>query len=173
MVVILLGYMTSGKSTIGKFLAKKLNYVFIDLDTYIEEKEEMTVPDIFASKGEIYFRQRESVYLQEVIASGENIVLSLGGGTPCYSNNMDNILKAENTISIYLKVSLNELVSRLEKEKLQRPLVAHLKTKSEMVEFVGKHLFERSSYYNQAKIIIDTDGKSKKEITEHIVLKLF
>lgn len=173
MVVILLGYMTSGKSTIGKLLAKKLNYVFLDLDTYIEEKANTTIPNIFANKGEIYFRKLESINLQEVISSRKNTVLSLGGGTPCYANNMEVILNTNNSISVYLKVSLNELVNRLEKEKQQRPLVSHLKTKGEMLEFVGKHLFERSNYYNQANIVIDTDNKSKEKIIEDIILQLF
>jgi len=165
--------MTSGKSTIGKLLAKKLNYVFLDLDTYIEEKANMTIPNIFANKGEIYFRKLESINLQEVISSSKNTVLSLGGGTPCYANNMEVILNANNSISVYLNVSLNELVNRLEKEKQQRPLVSHLKTKGEMLEFVGKHLFERSNYYNQANIVIDTDNKSKEKIIENIILQLF
>jgi len=173
MVVILLGYMTSGKSTIGKILAKKLNFNFIDLDTYIEEKEETTIANIFETKGEIYFRKLESINLQEVISSYENTVLSLGGGTPCYANNLDVILKAKNTTSIYLKASLGELVKRIEREKQLRPLVNHLNSKDEMLEFVGKHLFERSNYYSQANVVINTDNKSLEKIIEDIILQLF
>ncbi|MDU8886119.1 shikimate kinase [Yeosuana sp. MJ-SS3] len=173
MVVILLGYMTSGKSTIGKVLAQKLDYVFLDLDTYIEKREAMNVANIFKTKGEIYFRKLESIYLQEIISSYQNTVLALGGGTPCYANNMEVILKLKKVTSIYLKVSLHELVDRLEKEKHQRPLVSHLKTKNEILEFVGKHLFERSNYYNQANLVIDTDDKSVDEIIEDIIIQLF
>lgn len=165
--------MTSGKSTIGKVLAKKLNYTFVDLDAYIEEKEEMTITGIFKTKGEIYFRKLESVYLQDIIRDYENTVLALGGGTPCYSNNMEIILTAKNTFSIYINVPLGELVNRIDKEKQQRPLVSHLKSKSEILEFVGKHLFERSNYYNQADVVIDANNKSTDKIIENIIFKLF
>ena len=101
-----MGYMASGKSTIGKRLAKKLNYNFIDLDDLIESKENASVSEVFKSKGEIYFRKQEALYLREQLQSKEDIILSVGGGTPCYSSNMDAILNAENTKSVYLKVML-------------------------------------------------------------------
>jgi len=173
MVIVLLGYMASGKSTIGKILAKKLNYTFIDLDDYIEEKENLTVPEIFKQKGEIYFRKLETNYLKELLSLSNNVVLSLGGGTPCYSNNMDSILQTENVTSIYLKASIENLVNKLENEKAKRPLVAHLKTKEDVTEFIGKHLFERSYFYNQAELVLTTDMKKKKDIIEEIILNLF
>ena len=173
MVVVLLGYMASGKSTIGKILAKNLNYTFIDLDNYIVEKENLTVPEIFKQKGEIYFRKLETNYLKELLSLSNNVVLSLGGGTPCYSNNMDSILQTENVTSIYLKASIENLVSKLENKKAKRPLVAHLKTKEDLTEFIGKHLFERSYFYNQAELVLTTDRKKKKDIIEEIILRLF
>ena len=173
MVIVLLGYMGSGKSTIGKILAKKLNYTFIDLDDYIVEKENLTVPEIFKQKGEIYFRKLETNYLKELLSLSNNVVLSLGGGTPCYSNNMDSILQTENVTSIYLKASIENLVNKLENEKAKRPLVAHLKTKEDVTEFIGKHLFERSYFYNQAELVLTTDMKKKKDIIEEIILNLF
>jgi len=173
MVIVLLGYMASGKSTIGKILAKKLNYTFIDLDDYIVEKENLTVPEIFKQKGEIYFRKLETNYLKELLSLSNNVVLSLGGGTPCYSNNMDSILQTENVTSIYLKASIENLVNKLENEKAKRPLVAHLKTKEDVTEFIGKHLFERSYFYNQAELVLTTDMKKKKDIIEEIILNLF
>ena len=173
MVVVLLGYMASGKSTIGKILAKNLNYTFIDLDNYIVEKENLTVPEIFKQKGEIYFRKLETNYLKELLSLSNNVVLSLGGGTPCYSNNMEIILQTENVTSIYLKASIENLVSKLENKKAKRPLVAHLKTKEDVTEFIGKHLFERSYFYNQAEFVLTTDRKKKKDIIEEIILRLF
>jgi len=173
MVIVLLGYMASGKSTIGKILAKNLNYEFIDLDDFIMEKEALTVSEIFKQKGEIYFRKLETRYLKDLLSQYNNVVLSLGGGTPCYANNMEGILQTENATSIYLKASLEKLVNKLEINKESRPLVAHLKTKEDLTEFIGKHLFERSYFYNQARIILTTDGKKKKEIVEDIILKLF
>ncbi len=173
MIVVLLGYMASGKSAIGRILAEKLNYTFIDLDDYIEEKENTTISNIFKSKGEIYFRKRESRYLKSIIDNETKIVLSLGGGTPCYGNNMDILKKSNNATSVYLKASIPSLVARLENEKNKRPLIAHLKSEKALVEFIGKHLFERSQFYNQADRTVNTDNKSKTEILKELVAKLF
>jgi len=119
------------------------------------------------------FRKIETTYLNELIANQENSIISLGGGTPCYGNNLEELLNAKNTITIYLKASLNELVKRLVKDKDKRPLIAHLKPESEVLEFIGKHLFERSYYYNQAAEIINVDDKNMDTIVEEIILNLF
>lgn len=165
--------MASGKSTIGKQLASMLGYDFIDFDMYISEKEKKSIRDIFANKGELYFRKKESEYLKEVIELNRGTIIALGGGTPCYGNNMMMLTDSGKVMTIYLKLSIQELTSRLMKEKESRPLVAHLTTENEMMEFVGKHLFERHYFYNQSDMIMDANGKSVKEITESIVLKLF
>jgi len=165
--------MASGKTTVGTALAKKLNFRFVDLDHYIENKEDMMVSEIFSLKGEIYFRKLESKYLEELINSDIKTVVSLGGGTPCYGNNLQLILDADNTLSIYLKASLNELTKRLLKDKDKRPLIAHLNSEPELLEFVGKHLFERSNYYNQANKTVIVDKKSIEEVVEEIILTLF
>lgn len=168
MIVILIGYMASGKSTLGKILAKKLNYDFIDLDDYIENVEGMPVKSIFKIKGELYFRKAETIHLNNIINGKNDIVLSLGGGTPCYGNNMDAILQASHVTSFYLKASLNYLVKRLNTKKNKRPLLSHLKTDEELKEFIGKHLFERSPYYDRASHKILIDNKSKKEIIKEL-----
>ena len=108
-----MGYMASGKSTIGNFLAKKLDFEFLDLDDYIEIQEGLTVKQIFSDKGEIYFRKLETRYLTKLLETEENIVLALGGGTPCYGNNLESILKNGNTISVYLKASINSIIKRV------------------------------------------------------------
>ncbi len=160
--IVLLGYMGSGKSTIGRLLAHKKDLEFIDLDNYIEEAESMSVSDIFKNKGELYFRKKEYEYLNEVLAQKDDFVLSTGGGTPCYGNNIQAIL--ENTENaFYLKVSIPELTKRLLKEKDERPLVMNI-AEEELPEFIGKHLFERSYYYNQAKKVISCDAKDPQEI---------
>ncbi|TDU34474.1 shikimate kinase [Gelidibacter sediminis] len=172
MNIIIIGYMGSGKSTIGKNLSKILNYDFIDLDDYIQEKEHLTIPELFEKKGEIYFRKKEQLYLKEVLKE-TNLVLSLGGGTPCYGTNMDTVLATDGARSIYLKSSIPNLVQRLTPEKLTRPLIAHIQTDEDLTEFIGKHLFERSFYYNQSHHTIVTDHKSVQQITEEIIAGLF
>ena len=165
--------MGSGKSVIGKKLSEVLNYNYLDLDDYIQLKEDKTITDIFNGKGEIYFRKIESNYLKEIIDEKTTTVISLGGGTPCYSENMSKIKNAKNASSIYLKTSIFVLSERLYSEKNHRPLIAHIQDKKELIEFIGKHMFERSPYYTQSDITIDTDQKSIDEVIESIVLKLF
>lgn len=166
MKIVLLGYMGSGKSTIGKLLAKSLKMRFLDLDSCIEDIEKAKISTVFKEKGEVYFRKMEASTLREIITKEEDFVLSIGGGTPCYANNMDAIANMTAN-GVYLQVGLVELVERLEKEKEDRPLIADI-LNEELPEFIGKHLFERSFFYNQANHIVKCDGKSAKQITSEI-----
>ena len=166
MHIILLGYMASGKSTIGKQLSKKLGIPFLDLDTYIYEKENKSVSEIFSQNGEIYFRKKEHEYLMEVLENQQDFILSLGGGTPCYANNIELILN-KNSISIYLKASIQTLSNRLLKNKNLRPLVAFLED-DQVPEFIAKHLFERRFFYEQARKVVVIDQKSVSEIVDEI-----
>ena len=163
MKIVLLGYMASGKSSIGKKLAKSLTMNFIDLDDYIIEKEKMSISAIFEKKGEIYFRNIENQYLKEILSKNEDFILSLGGGTPCYSNNMDIINSGKEVNSIYLQGSVKTMVTRLIKKKAKRPLIASLRD-DKIPEFVAKHLFERRFFYEQAKMTIKIDDKKKSEV---------
>lgn len=169
MRVILLGYMGSGKSTVGKKLAKTLHYEFIDLDEYIVKKEGTSINEIFKNKGEIYFRKLEHNTLKEILIQNTNFVLALGGGTPCYGNN--NQLINELSFSIYLKASIQELYSRLVKEKDDRPLIKNIED-DDLKEFIAKHLFERSEYYEKAKQIVSTDKKKTVQVVEEIMLSM-
>ncbi|SHJ30495.1 shikimate kinase [Pseudozobellia thermophila] len=166
MKIVLLGYMGSGKSTIGKLLAQNMKLQFLDLDDCIEEGEGMDIPEIFKSKGELYFRKREFHYLEEVLNGKDNFVLSTGGGTPCYGKNMETILGATNNV-VYLKVSIPGLVARLSKEKSERPLIRDIPDE-ELPEFIGKHLFERNAFYNRAHCIVVGDNKTPDEIALEI-----
>ncbi|WP_299118082.1 shikimate kinase [uncultured Winogradskyella sp.] len=172
MIIVLVGYMGSGKSTIGRELATVLDYDFVDLDDIIAENENLSIPEIFSQKGEIYFRKKETDYLKNIISSKIKIVLSLGGGTPCYGNNMDLIINDHNVRSFYLKTSIPELLKRLWEEKHKRPLISHIKSKENLTEFIGKHLFERSLFYSRSDYSIVTDEKTVSEIVEQILLKL-
>jgi len=173
MNIFLVGYMASGKTTIGLALAEKMNFKFIDLDQYIEDKENMSIPDIFSIKGEIYFRKIEGKHLKEIISKESKSIISLGGGTPCYGNNMELLVNSKKALTIYLKASLKELVKRLSVDKEKRPLISHLTKEEELLEFIGKHLFERSNYYNQASRTINVVDKNTENIVEEIILELF
>jgi len=165
--LILLGYMGAGKSTIGRLLAKEMGSFFLDLDQMLVEQEGKSIPEIFESKGEIYFRKAEHLLLKDTLSSRSNIVLSLGGGTPCYANNHE-LYQRPDCKSIYLKASISILKSRLDLDSTQRPLIRNL-SMLEREEFIAKQLFERSFYYNQAQNILVVDGKSPEDITKEII----
>jgi shikimate kinase len=166
MKIIFLGYMASGKSTIGKEISKKLDMNFIDLDAYISEQEKQSISEIFKIKGEIYFRRIENMYLMKLLNSENDFVLSLGGGTPCYANNME-LIQSSKAKSVYIKADIPTLVARLIEEKSARPLVANLENEK-MTEFVAKHLFERRFFYEQASIILNTQNKTIQEVISEI-----
>ncbi len=170
MKIVLLGYMASGKSSVGKKLSKSLAINFIDLDDYIIEKEKMSITDVFKTKGEVYFRLIEHQYLKEILSKSDDFVLSLGGGTPCYANNMHEINKSD-TISIYLQASIPTIVKRLIKKKAKRPLIASL-VDDQIPEFVAKHLFERRFFYEQAKMKIKIDYRTKAEVAKELIALL-
>ena len=172
MIITLLGYMGVGKTTIGEQLAIVLKYQFIDLDAYIEMKELQSVSEVFKTKGEIYFRKQEHFYLQEILSSNKKIVLALGGGTPCYANNM-KLISGLGSISFYLQLSPNLLANRLFLEKEKRPLIKNIQSIEKLTEFIGIHLFERQVYYTSAVYTITAANLSVKKITEAIVEKLY
>ncbi len=173
MNIVLLGYMGCGKSSVGESLARSLQYKFIDLDTFIEKKESNSISDIFGTKGEIYFRKLETLSLEELLSKNiDKTIISLGGGTPCYGSNL-TILKESKSLLLYLNASVQELTQRLWKERLTRPLIRSQESYESLEEYVRKHLFERSYYYNQVTRSIKVDGKSNREITEEIIGSLF
>lgn len=165
--VVLIGYMGSGKSVVAKKLAQHIEISVVELDKMIEDKSEMSIEKIFSTKGELFFRKQEHHFFEELLKNEEKIVISTGGGTPCYFNNHE-LLTDENVVSIYLKASIDTLYNRLLKGKQKRPLIANLKD-SEIKEFIAKHLFDRSFYYNQATFKVNVDDKSIDEIVNEIV----
>lgn len=169
--IVLIGYMGSGKTEIGKFLSKKLELPFLDMDFLIEKELGKTVSEIFTEKGEVYFRKIEHQIFKQQIESNESYILSTGGGTPCYANN-HLLLNNEGVESIYLKASVHTLVSRLEINRKKRPIIANL-TDSELAEFIAKHLFDRSFYYNQCKYKVVIDDKSPSDVVAEIQKLLF
>ncbi|MEM6687035.1 MAG: shikimate kinase [Bacteroidota bacterium] len=166
MTIVLLGYMASGKSAVSQVLGKILNMPVLDLDRYIETKEGKTIPEIFETKGEIYFRMKEHSYLKEVLETKTATILSLGGGTPCYANNME-LIHTYTTHTFYLQTSIPEIINRVKDEKANRPLISSI-ADEDLPEFIGKHLFERNVFYQQATHSIPTDKKTIASIVEEI-----
>lgn len=167
---LILGYMGSGKSLIGNLMAERLEIPFYDLDFLIEKQLGMSISEIFKLKGEIYFRKIESQIFSETMSKDGTFVLSLGGGTPCYANN-HLLLTGQNTTSIYLNASIATLSSRLAAERENRPLIADLNDR-DFQEYIAKHLFDRSYFYNQATLKVFVNDKTPKQITDEIMKRL-
>jgi shikimate kinase len=165
--IILLGYMGCGKSTIAKTLSRIIRIPFVDLDEYIEEKTNLSINAIFEKHGEIYFRKVEHEAFLELLNASEAMIIGLGGGTPCYANNHE-LLKGDNVVSIYLRASIETLFNRLAFNKSKRPLIAD-KSDDELKEFIAKHLFDRSFYYNQAQYTVIVDDKTIDQTVMDIV----
>ena len=151
--IFLVGYMGSGKSSVGRLLAKKIGWQFIDMDLFIENRYRKSVSQIFSANGETVFREIEQTILQEV-ALFEQAVISTGGGAPCFHNNMT--LMKQMGVVVYLKVPIPQLTKRLEASKQSRPLINN-KTKEELTVFVTENLKAREVFYNEADIILDID----------------
>ena len=158
MKVFLIGYMASGKSTLGKALAGALTLPFINLDVEIERTAGVSITEIIDTKGELHFRKVESAVLKDLLEQNDTGVFALGGGTPVFYNHMD-LLNAEGE-TIFLDVPVGELAKRLEGD-IKRPLIQN---KEDVAEFVAKHMFERRAYYSQAKHRIAGPSISVEEL---------
>ncbi len=169
MKIVFIGYMASGKSAVAKEVSRELDLELIDLDSYIEEKEGLTISEIFKIKGEIYFRKKETLYLTELLCLNSSFVLSVGGGTPCFSNNIE-LIRSKAT-SFYLRASIATIQQRLMNEKAKRPLVADI-SDNDLPEFIAKHLFERAAFYDQSNHVISVNHKSIAEISKEIITLL-
>jgi shikimate kinase len=167
MKIVLLGYMGSGKSTVARELSILLKLPFKDLDQEIEKYSGASVPEIFKQKGEVFFRKIETKVLFQLLEDKEDFVLSLGGGTPCYGLNMKSIEETEGVVSIYLKANVVELTNRLKKDQEQRPLIAN-RSEKDLMEFIGKHLFERMPFYERANHLVLISGKTVEQLVEEI-----
>ncbi|MDT0691544.1 shikimate kinase [Salegentibacter sp. F188] len=172
MKIFLNGYMGAGKSLLGRQLSAVLNYNYVDLDEQIELIEQTDIQSIFKKRGELYFRNLENKVLRDILEKEEDMVVSLGGGTPCYGDNMKWIKEVSGSKTVYLKATVQTLTDRLFLEKVHRPVISHLQTKPELEEFLRKHLFERAYYYNQSEIIVDVDNRDPEQIVNDIVEKL-
>ncbi|HJE89197.1 shikimate kinase [Rikenella microfusus] len=151
MLIFLIGFMGSGKTTLGKPLAARLGYRFIDLDKAIEEGEGSTVGEIFAVRGEAHFRTLEHKYLQNIVSHGGDLVVSTGGGTPCFGGNME--LMNASGVTVYFKLSPAMLADRLSAAKVCRPLLAG-KSPEELLRYIVDTLAVREAYYGRANVVV-------------------
>jgi len=166
MKIILVGFMGCGKTTVGKKLAKALHCSFIDTDTLFEKLQNTTIIEFFATQGEEKFREIEQELLYQIINENENIVISTGGGTPCNFNNMEMINK--NGISIYLKMSVASLTSRLLYSYKKRPLIEAFEEESELKNYIEQTLQDRESVYNKAHYTIKGESVNIEALIELI-----
>ena len=162
--IILIGYMGAGKTTVGKALSKELGIPFYDLDWYIESRRRKTVAQLFAEQGEEAFRKIESNMLHEV-AEFEDVIISCGGGTPCFFDNIDYMNQQGQVI--YLKATPEVLYRHLLMGKTERPLLKG-KTPDELIAFIHEQLERREPFYSKAQYTLDVslmDNYEKIKIT--------
>jgi shikimate kinase len=157
--ISLVGFMGSGKSTVGKQLANALQRPLLDMDSIIETRKGKSVAEIFADEGEAKFREYEYQLLLELVNTPQPSVIVCGGGAPCFSGVMD-VLNAH-TATFYLHTSVEILYARLKHEAAQRPL---LQGKDDLKQFIEKLLAQREKFYRQAKFTIHTAGKTVEDI---------
>ncbi|ACN98971.1 shikimate kinase [Sulfurihydrogenibium azorense Az-Fu1] len=160
--IYLVGFMGSGKSTVGKLLADKTSRDFVDVDKLIEEREKMKIKDIFEKKGELYFRELEKKYLQELLNT-QNLVVSTGGGLGADAENMNQMKK--NGIVIWLDLNLNTILERIKNDE-NRPLL------NQPLDKIKKLFDERKKVYGLATYRINAENKTPFQIVEEILNKI-
>ena len=173
-LVFLSGFMGSGKSTIGPRLAKKLGYGFIDIDNLIEENEGISISEIFGKHGEKHFRNLEKRILEKIYKNKENVVVALGGGTLTRKENRD--LVKSGGILVYLKTDPRDILERVEKGKIERPMLLAADRSRlsgrKLLSRIEALLKEREEHYLEAAVVVETSGKSVSEALEEITSKL-
>jgi len=166
--IVLLGYMGCGKTKVGKKLSKKIGARFIDLDAEIEHFYSKSISQIFDDLGEIEFRKIERNILLKILDYNGFHVLSLGGGTPCYFDNMELINKKTN-LTFFLNLESKILAERLFSRRSTRPIIKSINNKNEMLNFVNKHLFERNIYYSKANHTVNSNKRDVKKTCDEIL----
>jgi shikimate kinase len=161
MKIFLIGFMGSGKTHWGRLLSKKLGLTFYDLDTVIVDQEKKSVSDIFAEKGEEYFRYKETEALDRIAGEENGFILSCGGGTPCFFNNIEFMKKSGKVI--WLNTSIDVLTERLLRERKSRPLIREV-DESDLGRYIVRKLSERRMYYQQADVTVNEESITLDEL---------
>ena len=163
--IFLIGYMGAGKTTLGKAFARAMGLTFVDLDWYIEERYHKTIRQIFEERGEDGFRELEKRMLHET-GEFEDVVISVGGGTPCFFDNMDYMNSVGETV--FLDVDVKVLFRRLKVAKQQRPLLAN-KTDEELMTFIVEALQKRLPFYSKAKYVFNGERlEDRRQIQQSV-----
>lgn len=161
--IFLIGFMGAGKTYWGRILSEKLGLPFFDLDTVITRTENKSISDIFTEKGEEYFRYKEKEVLEELVSDHEKFILSCGGGTPCFFNNI-TFMKETGKV-VWLNTSVDILKERLLKERMSRPMIRAIGD-AELKSYIVRKLGERKMYYGQADIIVDEENTTLNALVE-------
>ncbi len=164
--IILVGFMGSGKTTLGKKLSRQLDLPFLDSDEEIEKGVLLSVGEIFGKFGESRFREIESEFIDTLFEDGE-FVLATGGGMPCFNHNMEKLNELGTTF--YLERSPKELAHRLKHAKVQRPLIEAL-SDDDLLSFIEQRLSEREDFYRQANFVLSREEQTPEKIREFIHL---
>lgn len=167
MRIFLIGFMGCGKSTMGRALSASLNLMFIDLDTFLEERYFKSIPQIFAEEGEDSFRRKERKVLEEV-AAFDNVIVATGGGAPCFFDNME--LMNNSGFCIFLDVEIDSLVTRLLRAKTERPLIKG-KSPDELRLFIEGMMQKRRPFYEKARHILKGKDILPEQVLELVRLE--
>ena len=165
MKIFLIGFMGSGKTHWGKILSRQTNLPYFDLDEVIVASEKNTVQQIFYDKGEEYFRVKEQEVLEALVEDHNNVIISTGGGTPCFFNNID-FMKQQGKV-VWLNTSVDMLLERLLKQKHSRPLIKNI-SDSELKSFIIKKLQDRKMYYEQAHVMLHEEVVTAESLLKSI-----
>ncbi len=165
MKIFLIGFMGSGKTHWGKILSRQMNLPYFDLDEVIVASEKKTVQQIFHDKGEEYFRVKEQEVLEALADDHDNVIISTGGGTPCFFNNID-FMKQQGKV-IWLNTSIDILLERLLKQKHSRPLIKNI-SDGDLKAFIIKKLQDRKMYYEQAHVMLHEETVTTESLLKSI-----
>lgn len=167
MKIYLIGYMGSGKSTLGRVLAKALDIAWLDLDTLIESSYKISIPDFFRKYGESAFRDVEHKVLNDIALIPDQVV-STGGGAPCFYNNMQ--LMNQTGLTIYLQAAPSLILTRIGPYAWKRPLFQQMEG-TDILEKISRHLESREAFYNQAQFTIDAANPNIEELKNLVLTK--
>ncbi len=161
--IVLIGFMGAGKSTVGKALAARFEFNFVDADEAIEKEEQRSISEIFSQDGETHFRQLEADFIKNQF---HNVVLATGGGMPCHHENIDRLKTIGTTI--YLQASPENLAQRLWLERKRRPLIKTIESVEELVEFINIKLTDRALFYEKADVVVEVGNKASCEVVDEL-----